>query len=166
MEGQAAGKAGAEGKGVRKRIDMARIGPSRGTRPELLVQGLLKGLFYSCVTANDSSLPGSPDAVVRFPDGIFPTVAVFVDGRFWHDPEYASKRHRAHHTVDWTEKARKNTRRDRLVTAKLKLMDILVIRIWDTSLTGKQRTIKTLVKLENRIRRVQHWHRRGRAIRL
>lgn len=144
-------------------MDMAKIGPSKGTRPEVLVQQwLVDQVGARVVTMNDRRYLGSPDGFIRFGAGI----AVFVDGRFWHDPRYAAKRHKPHHLTDWTEKARRNSRRDRRVTAALKRQGISVIRIWDSSLTGKARTERTLGRLMDWIQIIIATGALTRAVRL
>lgn len=121
------------------------LGPSSGTRPELLVHSLLRSLRIRFIP-NDRSIPGSPDAYIPRR-----RIAIFTDGRFWHDPEYARRRVRPHHTTDFLAKAIRNRARDRRQNAQLKAMQITVIRIWDSSLTGKARTSRTLDRLRSAV---------------
>lgn len=128
---------------MKKKMDMARIGPSSGTRPERVVLAALrKWIGKASVVANDRSLPGSPDAHVAWL-----RAAIFVDGRFWHDPAYAKARSRPHHRTDFAAKARRNRRRDLRDNGELRKRGYLVVRIWCSSVTGKARTERTLDRL-------------------
>lgn len=130
-------------------IDMAVIGPSKGTRPERIVIGFLRGCGLR-VRANHRGLPGSPDAWLPDLD-----VAVFVDGRFWHDPRYVKPRCRPHHRTDFYAKALSNRRRDAKQSALLNEMGISVIRIWDSSISKRESLatfLAVLTKLNRRRR--------------
>lgn len=121
-------------------IDMAVIGPSKGTRPERLVAAFLECVGLS-VRLNHGALPGSPDCwLPRL------RTAVFCDGRFWHDPSYARARCRPHHRTDFHAKAKRNRLRDLRQNRELSKMGIRVIRIWDSSLTPARR-LRTLRRL-------------------
>lgn len=109
---------------IMKRIDMARIGPGKNTRPERVVRMFLvrSGVRHTC---NDRSLPGSPDLVVTSR-----RTAIFVDGRFWHCPN--SKAIRI--SDMWRDKIKANVRRDKRQRRRLRSMGWRVIRIWDSDL--------------------------------
>jgi DNA mismatch endonuclease (patch repair protein) len=104
------------------KIDMARIGPSKQTKPERTVRMHLVslGLRHSC---NDRSLPGSPDLVVAHL-----RLAIFVDGRFWHCERTSKMRGMSAY---WRAKLEANARRDRRQRRRLRAMGWLVLRVWD-----------------------------------
>ena len=70
-------------------------------------------------------LPGHPDFVFRAE-----RVAVFVDGCFWHGcPKcYRAPKDRAEY---WAKKVAENRRRDRCVSATLRIAGWRVIRFWE-----------------------------------
>lgn len=108
---------------------MARIGPSEGTLPERTVQAWIRSMGLR-ISKNDRRLPGSPDVVVSSLK-----VAVFVDGRHWHDPEDVFRRMKDHpNGLFWIRKAVLNAERDRRQSRELVRMGWKVIRIWDSSL--------------------------------
>lgn len=131
--------------GINKRPDMRVLGPSSGTRPEVILHSFLRSLRIRFIP-NDRSKPGSPDAYLPRH-----RIAIFTDGRFWHDPTFARLKAKPHHRTDFFAKAVRNRRRDRKQNAQLKAMRIAVIRIWDTSLTGKARTRRTLDRLRSAV---------------
>jgi DNA mismatch endonuclease, patch repair protein len=74
------------------------------------------------------------------PDFYFPHegIAVFVDGCFWHGCP-SCKRNVPHARRQfWTEKINTNKRRDRTVTARLRLQGRFVIRIWEHAVPDRQ----------------------------
>lgn len=125
----------------RRRPDMAKLGPPSGTACEIAVLAALRRFRPR---PNDRSVPGSPDA--HLPRR---RIAVFADGRFWHDPEYAGARTRRHHAVNWRRKAERNRERDARVDRELAARGYLVVRIWDTCLRGAGRhaVLAELVRL-------------------
>ena len=101
---------------------MSRI-PGKDTKPEITLRKYLwnNGYRYRL----KSSLPGKPDFY-------FPTkrLAVFVDGCYWHGcPEHFSTPKT--NTDYWLNKIRKNTERDRVVSAKLVENGWTVVRFWE-----------------------------------
>jgi DNA mismatch endonuclease, patch repair protein len=128
-------------------VTMAQIGPSKGTRGEVMVAEFLeKSGFevkrnHALVRRRDS---GKCNVDVYLP---MLRIAIFVDGRFWHDPSYAAGKWRPHHKVMWALKAAKNEERDKRVTLGLEESGVTVIRIWDTDLKGKKRSAETLDNL-------------------
>lgn len=128
---------------------MARLGPSKDTLPERTVRAWLRnfGLRYR---KNFRGLPGSPDAAVHSL-----RLAVFADGRHWHDPETAARHQRPYHLTDWVAKAKGNRRRDLRVNRELRALGWRVVRIWDSSISKEpERTRERLRKLlRRRLRR-------------
>jgi DNA mismatch endonuclease (patch repair protein) len=70
-----------------------------------------------------SSLPGTPDIVF-----VRQSVAVFVDGDFWHG--YRFPKWRDNLSEFWAAKIQKNRQRDRRNFAKLRRLGWRVTRIW------------------------------------
>lgn len=73
-------------------------------------------------------LPGKPDFVFRRE-----RVAVFVDGCFWHKCPDCFRQPTSNEEY-WEKKFARNVRRDRDVTAELRLRGWRVVRIWEHSL--------------------------------
>lgn len=105
-------------------IDMAKIGPSKNTRPERIVYMWMvrQGIRH---TRNDRSLPGSPDVVIHSLK-----VAVFVDGRFWHCPRSKARRI----SRFWRDKIDRNVARDKRNRRMLRRLGYNIVRIWDSDL--------------------------------
>jgi len=75
------------------------------------------------------------------PDFVFSrqSVAVFVDGCFWHGcPRHATKP--KSNRAFWSNKLTRNTERDRLVNGALRRIGWRVIRIWECSLARRPKT--------------------------
>jgi len=134
-------------------VTMAQIGPSKGTRGEVMVAEFLEKNGYR--VQRNHVFVRERDPKRCSVDAYLPDLplAIFVDGRFWHDPEYAAKKWRPHHKVDWTLKACRNKERDDKVTAGLNDAGIGVIRIWDDALKGKKRSAETLNALLGMVRK-------------
>lgn len=115
---------------------------SKDTRPELLVR---KALFAAGFRfrVNVSSLPGTPDIVLRKYN-----TAIFVNGCFWHGhPGCRLYTIPKSNTRFWQEKVEKNKRRDAAVTLRLEARGWNVITVWECSLDSshRQNTIASLV---------------------
>lgn len=106
-------------------IDMAKIGPSKNTRPERIVQMWLvrNGIRHR---RHVRGLPGCPDFVVG-------DVIIFVDGRFWHCPDSKARLI----SKFWRDKIEANVKRDRRNRGRLRRMNYRTIRIWDSDLKSK-----------------------------
>ena len=115
---------------------------SRDTGPELAVR---KALFADGFRfrVNVSSLPGSPDIVLRK----YNTV-IFVHGCFWHGHSgcrlYTVP---GSNTRFWEDKVARNRRRDAAVAVRLEARGWNIITIWECSLDAKHRE-KTLAGVE------------------
>jgi len=78
-------------------------------------------------------LPGRPDFVFRRE-----RVALFVDGCFWHKCPDCYRQPTSN--VDyWKKKITRNVRRDRNMTAELRLRGWRVVRVWEHSLKDPAR---------------------------
>lgn len=115
---------------------------SKDTRPELLVR---KALFAAGFRfrVNVSSLPGTPDIVLRKYN-----TAIFVNGCFWHGhPGCRLYTVPKSNTRFWQEKVEKNQRRDAAVALRLEARGWNVITVWECSLDSSHRqdTIASLV---------------------
>ena len=119
---------------------------SRDTGPELAVR---KALFADGFRfrVNVSSLPGSPDIVLRK----YNTV-IFVHGCFWHGHSgcrlYTVP---GSNTRFWEDKVARNRRRDAAVAVRLEARGWNIITIWECSLDAKHRE-KTLAGVEEQLR--------------
>lgn len=87
-------------------------------------------------TANDASLPGSPDMVLRDV-----RAAIFVHGCFWHnhghlcrDPHPFPRRNVAF----WTAKFRRNAARDARATEALLRRGWAVVVVWECETEGRR----------------------------
>ncbi len=113
------------------------------TKPEVKLRKRLwsEGLRYR---KNVTTLPGKPDIVFAASK-----VAIFVDGRFWHNkklsPERLSKM-----TVYWQEKIKKNALRDAKNNETLHDMGFRVLRFTDIDVEKRLDqlvdTIKSVLK--------------------
>jgi DNA mismatch endonuclease, patch repair protein len=101
---------------------MSRI-RSKGTKPELVVAGLLAttGLNWE---EHARDLPGRPDFVLR--DS---RVAIFVDGDFWHGWRFTTWRLKL--SEKWEQKIQANRDRDVRNFRTLRRAGWKVIRLWE-----------------------------------
>ena len=100
---------------------MSRV-KNRDTGLELLIRSQLhaRGLRFR---KNVKQLPGSPDIVF-----VRASLAVFIDGDFWHGFRFPLWRHRM--APFWQEKIAKNRARDRKNFLALRRQGWRVLRIW------------------------------------
>jgi DNA (cytosine-5)-methyltransferase 1 len=114
------------------------------TRPELLIR---KGLFARGLRYRVNYRP-IPD-LRRTADLVFPrqTLAVFIDGCFWHGcPKHS--RDTKSNTVWWRDKIQANRNRDAETTLKLQGKGWRVIRIWEHTPPEEAVTIITAALAE------------------
>ena len=111
------------------------------TIPEKNLRSLLwkRGFRYTL----SSRLYGKPDIV--FPR--YKTV-VFVDGCFWHGCPRHFVQPRSNKNF-WKEKIKKNKKRDKEVSRKLKQQGWKVVRIWEHELRKSEE--KTISKIQKKI---------------
>ena len=130
---------------------------SRDTGPELVVRRALFAAGFR-FRVNVSSLPGSPDIVLRR----YNTV-IFVNGCFWHGHAGCRLYVPPRSNVDfWRRKVERNRRRDTAVAFRLEALGWNVVTVWECSLSPKRRK-ETLALLEDRIRRNGETHRQELA---
>lgn len=100
-------------------VDMS-IFKSRDTRPEIMVRMALVRLgLRHRVQARIGRY--TADFLVE------DRMALFVDGRFWHDPDFAAYRMREF----WKIKIMSNALRDRLADREIRRRGLSVLRLWD-----------------------------------
>lgn len=122
-------------------------------RPEAALKGRLgrMGLRFS---ANDKSLPGSPDIAFRRRK-----LAVFVHGCFWHGC-HAHYRKPKTNRAFWASKAESNRRRDARARRRLNRMGWRTMVVWEHEIRGDAAGAAERVAKKARPR---SWHRRIKA---
>ena len=124
---------------------MSRI-RSKGSKAELVVARLLRReriKFRRHVT----NLPGRPDFVLKGQ-----TIAVFVDGGFWHGRDF--ERLRPTLKPYWVWKIQRNMERDRSTRARLRYMGWSVLRLWEDDVL--KRPDKCLARVMSAIQKKSH----------
>ena len=104
---------------------MARVSLKGGKAEEALAKALWsKGIRYR---KNYKKLPGSPDiAITKF------SVAVFVDGEFWHGENWEERKKKLKRNRDyWIEKIEENIARDKRNDQLLIDMGWMPIHFWE-----------------------------------
>ena len=110
---------------------------SEWTGPEKHLHGFLKSRHVRH-RMHPEHVPGRPDALV------FPGVAVFVDGCFWHGCPRHWRLPKTHKKF-WSEKVGRNMARDLAVDAELKKKGFIVERMFECDIKdGFSRLIKGL----------------------
>ncbi len=113
-----------------KRSQIMRAVHSKHTGPENIVQGLFRRLRikYRCHSAD---FPGHPDFFL--PEY---KVAVFVHGCFWHGHKGCKRvKIPTSNRAYWSEKIRRNARRDRAATRAIRKLGVKVFTIWECRLS-------------------------------
>lgn len=101
---------------------------SKATQPESLLIQLLRDLFPRRRQVLHAELPGKPDVYLP---GL--KLAAFVDGCFWHGcPKHG--RIPEDNSDYWGSKLARNKARDRRVTAELRQMGLVTVRLWEHDL--------------------------------
>lgn len=130
-----------------------RANRSAGTKPEVLLGRLVKGLGLRG-RRNAADLPGKPDLVFAHA-----RLVVFCDGDFWHGRNWRvlkqclSRRANASY---WLAKIAYNTRRDLRQRRELRRLGWRVLRFWETD----------IVKSPQRVARRIHSVVRSRMVNL
>jgi DNA mismatch endonuclease (patch repair protein) len=99
------------------------------TAPEILLRRALYRLGLRGWRCHRRTLPGRPD--LAFGKA---RVAVFVDGGFWHG--HPDKYWPGRCGPYWDKKIQGNVARDRLVDDRLRALDWMVIRVWDSEVNA------------------------------
>jgi len=120
--------------------------PSEGTEGEAIVQQWLReeGLdvtpngkvFFEFRKIEGAVVPPRRRKFTR-PDAVVQSLrlAVFVDGRYWHDPEYVRAKN-PKNLKGWVAKAQKNAERDRVTDANLAMAGWRIVRVWHEDVIG------------------------------
>jgi DNA mismatch endonuclease (patch repair protein) len=109
---------------------MRRI-PSKNTKPEIVVRGVLAKLGYR-YRLHRKDLPGKPDIV--FPGR---KKIIFVHGCFWHQHrECREGRIPGSRTEYWLAKLQENTKRDERDQALLAKLGWTILVIWECQATN------------------------------
>ena len=116
--------------------------PNRDTTPEKLVRAMARrvGLRFR---ANDTSLPGSPDLVIRKHRTV-----VFVHGCFWHGHSCRRGTRPASNKEYWARKLDRNKRRDQRVSRALRRQGWHVFTIWECQLKSPLTVAKKLERIK------------------
>lgn len=127
---------------TRKRQQLSRV-RSKGTKPERMIAALLLK-FGARFDRNVSSLPGSPDIVIR---GV--KKAIFVHGCLWH--RHGCKKSSTPKTNQnyWIPKFARNVQRDRRVLAQLRRRGWLVLILWECKLSDGKSLFQVLRRFLN-----------------
>ena len=107
---------------------MSRI-KGKGTKPELILR---KHLWSESIRyrLNVSSLPGSPEILIRKHK-----IAVFVDSEFWHGYNWEEKKQKIKSNREfWIPKIERNIQRTQEVNFMLKALGFTVVRLWENEI--------------------------------
>jgi DNA mismatch endonuclease (patch repair protein) len=125
-------------------VRMSRI-RGQNTTPELIVRRHLHALGFR-YKLHDKTLPGKPDLVLpRY------SVAIFVNGCFWHAHACQKGRIPASRGLFWQAKFKANLARDARNTRKLRHLGWRVLTIWECTLASSSKRSRTLDNLVSRI---------------
>lgn len=116
----------------------------RDTAPEVLVRSYMHriGLRFRL---HDTSLPGSPDIILRRHNTV-----VFVHGCFWHGHDCPRGKAPSTRQEFWLPKLLRNRRRDQLQVQLLRDLGWRVLVVWECQTKDETRLI----------RRLRRWFRR------
>ncbi len=111
---------------------------SKNTKPELIVFAELRARRISFRPHYDRA-PGKPD--IARPRK---KLAVFIDGDFWHGRELSRVVEKHGENGNWTIKLRRNIARDLEQVAMLEEAGWLVLRVWESDITGVRTRAQTM----------------------
>lgn len=115
---------------------------SSGTRAESQLKAALREAFPARrIVRTPKGLPGKPDFILPAL-----RLVVFADGCFWHGCPSHGRQPEDNQNY-WTEKLRRNRRRDRSISGRLRAEAYCVVRVWEHDLR------KNDPKLISRLRR-------------
>jgi len=118
---------------------------SKDTAPELAVRSLAHGMGYR-FRLHRKDLPGKPDLV-------FPRLRkiLFVHGCFWHGHRCARGARVPMHNRDyWTQKIRRNRKRDQAAVSALVASGWKVAVLWECDIKDQRRTASAIRKFLRR----------------
>ncbi len=120
---------------------MAKVKPRQNKSTEMRVAAVL-------IRAGVRGWKRHPKDITGRPDFYFPskTLAIFVDGCFWHGCPRCRRNVPTNRREFWTDKIAANRRRDRAVNRALKQSGLRVLRIWEHSLNDR-RWVDSLLRL-------------------
>lgn len=121
---------------------------SSGTTPELRIEALLRRwLPGTRISVSPKNVFGHPDILIRDLN-----LVIFIDGCFFHG---CPKHYRAPATNPkyWSDKVKRNKKRDKLVNQTLKAEGYTVLRIWEHEVRAKSMPGRD--RIRRRIRRIQ-----------
>jgi DNA mismatch endonuclease (patch repair protein) len=122
----------------KRSLNMAAI-HSKGTRPEMAVQKIIRSLGYRFGT-NNVKLPGKPDLVFRSRRKV-----IFVHGCFWHRHKGCGRSSTpATRSEFWQSKFSSNVTRDRRVGRELKKLGWAVLVVWQCELRNPGKLMERL----------------------
>ena len=111
---------------------MSRI-RGKNTRPEKYVGAVIRSLRFS-FTAHDTTLPGTPDFVLRKHK-----LVIFVHGCFWHMHSCSRGRSKPSTQSEfWASKRTKNVLRDRRAQLALRKLGYHVLTLWECRLNDRE----------------------------
>lgn len=131
----------------------------RNTTPEIVLRQALYAVGVRGWRTHYRRAPGTPD--LAWPAL---SVAVFVDGAFWHG--HPSRHRPGRSGAYWDEKIARNEARDRQVDAELRNAGWRVVRVWDFEIQKELSDVvsRIVAQLQARIPEepVTAWHRKIR----
>ena len=123
----------------KKRSDMMSRIRSKNTSPEKYVRKELRKRGFN-FTLHKKNLPGKPDIVLKK----YKTV-INVNGCFWHHHDCGRYNIPKNNRKFWLNKFKKNKKRDKINTRKLRKLGWKVYVIWECKITKE--TIKIINKI-------------------
>lgn len=116
---------------------MSRI-RSNNTKPELILKSILDGRIFRY---QPKYITGKPDFASKKRK-----IAIFVDGCFWHGCKKC-KNIPKNNKIFWSNKIKRNKKRDKEINKKLKDEGYKVFRFWEHSV--RKNPSKIAVKIKN-----------------
>ena len=123
----------------KKRSDMMSRIRSKNTGPEKYVRKELRKRGFK-FTLHKKNLPGKPDIVLKKHKTV-----INVNGCFWHDHNCGRYNIPKNNRKFWLNKFKKNKKRDKINTRKLRKLGWKVYVIWECKITKE--TIKIINKI-------------------
>ena len=142
------------------RSRVMRAVPSRNSVAEITLRKSLSSAGVRGYRMHKSKVPGNPDLMFTKH-----SVAVFVDGCFWHGCPKCYREPNSNKAY-WQMKVKHNRDRDARVTSECKALGWRVVRIWEHDVLrdsdrAAAKVIKTLTKAGFKLKLKQRNHRNG-----